>query len=71
MQLDLHGVKHENVSRLVDVFIWQSMQRNMKQALIITGNSNTMKDIVVKCLNDHGIIPEPFFEHSGSITFNL
>lgn len=71
MQLDLHGVKHENVKRLVDVFLWQCMQKKKHIATIITGNSSVMKDIVVSVLKEYNITPHAFFESSGSITFEL
>jgi DNA-nicking Smr family endonuclease len=71
MNLDLHGVKHENVVRLVDVFIWQCMQTKKKNATIITGNSDTMKKIVEECLNEHGIKLNSFSKLGGSITFDL
>jgi DNA-nicking Smr family endonuclease len=54
MKLDLHGVKHENVSNEVDRFIWEAMQRNAHQVEIVTGNSEQMKNIVRDCVSDYG-----------------
>lgn len=71
MKLDLHGVKHENVTRVVDEFIWECMQSGIPQATIITGNSDTMKHIVNQCLNEHGLCAHPYFNVGGSITFDL
>lgn len=38
MKIDLHGVKHEDVKRRLDVFLWESMQRNMTQVEVVTGH---------------------------------
>lgn len=71
MRLDLHGVKHEDVTRTVDEFIWTCMQSGISQATIVTGNSDPMKNIVNACLNEHGLHAHPFFNMGGSITFDL
>ena len=54
MTLDLHGVKHQDVSRLVDLFIWVNMQRNESTGTIITGNSPVMKQIVKAVADEYG-----------------
>ena len=33
--LDLHGVKHVDVMRMVDNFLWESMNTNLKEVEII------------------------------------
>ncbi|TXG80789.1 MAG: hypothetical protein E6R13_07475 [Spirochaetes bacterium] len=71
MQIDLHGVKHEDVVRRVDIFIWECMQNNVNQGSIITGNSTVMKEIVTKCLREHGLNPHGFFNNGGKIIFDL
>ncbi len=71
MQIDLHGVKHEDVVRKVDMFVWECMQNNISQASIITGNSSLMKEIVTKCLIEHGLNPYTFFNNGGKIIFDL
>lgn len=55
MRLDLHGVRHHEVSKLLDAFIWENIKRNNKQIAIITGNSDIMKKVVKECLNDYGM----------------
>ena len=45
-KLDLHGIKHEFVSRRLDTFFWEMMQKNEIEIEIITGISNRMKEIV-------------------------
>jgi len=54
MKLDLHGVKHEEVEKLLEDFILL----NEPPFRIITGNSIRMKEIVTEVLDKHG------FEHS-------
>lgn len=52
--LDLHGVRHEEVPRQVDLFVnaqWGS-GKNLK---IITGNSHKMKAIVTQTLAPYGL----------------
>lgn len=72
MQIDLHGVKHENVVKTMDTFIWECMQTNTSQATVITGNSFIMKQMVVSCLAEHGLTPNDFFYNiGGSISFDL
>jgi DNA-nicking Smr family endonuclease len=70
MKLDLHGVKHENVIRVVDTFIWENMQRGETQLIIVTGKSTPMKNIVQECLNDYDIIAQESFD-GGSLIINL
>ena len=54
--LDLHGIKHNDVDRLVENFVL------LKELpiRIITGNSDKMKDLVIKVLNRHQIEYEQF-----------
>ncbi|MDA0986427.1 MAG: hypothetical protein O3A55_02300 [Bacteroidetes bacterium] len=47
--LDLHGVKHEDVEKLVENFIFL----NENPLKIITGSSNKMKKLVYQILNKH------------------
>ncbi len=49
--LDLHGVKHEDVDRLVENYVLL----NNPPMDIITGNSQRMQEIVIKCLLRHSI----------------
>lgn len=51
-KLDLHGVRHVDVvNKLNRYFFWE--KPGWKQYTIITGNSNEMKKIVIKWLQDH------------------
>jgi DNA-nicking Smr family endonuclease len=71
MTLDLHDIKHVDVPRQVDAFIWTCMQDKLPQASIVTGNSEDMKNIVIKCLTEHGMVVNPFIESNSRITFDL
>ena len=46
--LDLHGVKHADVPKLLDQFLWEQMNRKSREAEVITGISPSMKEIVIK-----------------------
>ena len=50
-ELDLHGVKHEDVDRLVENFVLL----NKPPLTIITGNSQIMTKLVLDVLNRHDI----------------
>ena len=43
MKLDLHGIRHIEVSNKVDSFLWEAIQRNAPSVEIVTGNSKRMK----------------------------
>lgn len=53
MKIDLHGVKHENVSRQLDVFFWEMLQKKVTQVEVITGISQRMKEIVKETCKDY------------------
>tara|TARA_B100000287_G_scaffold425257_1_gene471268 strand:- start:526 stop:732 length:207 start_codon:yes stop_codon:yes gene_type:complete len=55
-QLDLHGIRHEEVDRLVENFVLL----NETPMRIITGNSHKMRDLVIKVLDRHSINYEIF-----------
>ena len=50
-RLDLHGVKHEDVDRLVENFVLL----NEPPIKIITGNSERMTELVLNVLSRHNI----------------
>lgn len=68
--IDLHGVKHADVQRLLDQFFWKMMQKNSKQFRVITGFSDTMKNIVRKTCDDYGFKVEEEFYNYGSLIIN-
>jgi DNA-nicking Smr family endonuclease len=71
MKLDLHGMKHIDVSKKVDEFIWEAMQRNEQSVEIITGNSEQMKDVVRECVEDYGFVCNEVFWNFGSLIITL
>ena len=54
--LDLHGIRHDDVERLVENFVLL----NKPPLTIITGNSDKMSNIVLSTLNKHSISWERF-----------
>ena len=55
-ELDLHGVKHEDVDRLVENYVLL----NEPPLRIITGNSDEMRKLVQKVLRKHSLKWESF-----------
>jgi len=50
-KLDLHGVRHQDVQKEVDSFLWKN--HDNLPVIIITGNSNDMKKEVINVLSDY------------------
>ena len=50
-KLDLHGIRHKEVDRLVENFVLL----NNTPMRIITGNSHRMRQIVINCLVNNSI----------------
>ena len=53
-KLDLHGIKHEDVNRVVENFVLL----NETPLNIITGNSTMMREVVVEVLEKHKFVYE-------------
>ncbi len=53
--LDLHGIKHSDVPKKLDSFIWESMKNELKEIEIITGISEQMKRIVRDTVIDYNM----------------
>jgi DNA-nicking Smr family endonuclease len=53
MKLDLKGKSHYEISNLVDQFIWKGMCRGNHELEIVTGNSERMKEFVIKSIQDY------------------
>jgi len=71
MKLDLHGMKHMDVSKNVDMFLWEAMQKNLSNVEIVTGNSQQMKDIVRDCVDDYGFTCTEQFWNWGVLIITL
>jgi|TARA_R110000744_G_scaffold129192_2_gene236541 hypothetical protein len=62
-KLDLHGIKHEDVDRIVENFVLL----NNPPLEIITGNSQEMSEMVRKILVKHNL----YFEHWSSAIWKI
>jgi DNA-nicking Smr family endonuclease len=71
MEIDLHGVKHEDVGRILDTFIWEQMKRKSGGIKIITGNSPEMKKIVSQIVAEYGFIAVESYCNSASMIVNF
>jgi len=69
--LDLHGVKHADVARLMDQFIWEQMNKKSREIEIITGISQAMKDVVIKNLKDYEFTYNEVWNNPGKLIVNL
>ena len=54
-ELDLHGTRHEEVSRLLENFLYPHIQKGTSEVKIITGKSPEMKQIVHDTLKLYGM----------------
>ena len=69
--LDLHGVKHADVAKLMDQFIWEQMNKKSKEVEIITGISQTMKQVVIKNLKDYDFSYQETWNNPGKLIVKL
>jgi hypothetical protein len=69
--LDLHGVKHADVSRLMDQFLWEQMNKKTREVEIITGISNAMIEIVIKNLKDYDFVYNEAWNNPGKFIVRL
>jgi len=71
MVLDLHGVKHKNVFKIVDKFIGNHLLKGTLQVQIITGHSEKMKHLVNQVLDDYEMYSQESILNPGKLTVNL
>jgi DNA-nicking Smr family endonuclease len=69
--LDLHGVKHADVAKLLDQFIWEQMNKKSKEIEVITGLSQTMKQVVIKNLKDYDFNYNEAWNNPGKLIVSL
>lgn len=69
--LDLHGVKHVDVPKLLDQFLWEQMKKNRNEVEIITGISNTMVEIVINNLKDYDFTYNEAWQNPGKLIVKL
>lgn len=71
MKLDLHGTRHHDVPRKLDIFFWEMMQRKVNQVEVITGISSNMKSIVKETCKDYGFQVVELNFNPGSLRVSL
>lgn len=54
-KLDLHGIRHGDVSRVVDKFMYDNIRSDVQTLYIITGYSPVMQEIVIETIKDYGV----------------
>jgi DNA-nicking Smr family endonuclease len=69
--LDLHGVKHADVPKLMDQFIWEQMNKKSREVEIITGISQAMKQVVIKNLKDYEFTYNEAWNNPGKFIVSL
>lgn len=65
--LDLHGVKHSDVIKVVDDFLWENMNNNSKEVEIITGLSEQMKRIVYDICDEYKMKYQEVYLNKGKL----
>jgi hypothetical protein len=68
-KIDLHGIRHRDVDRLVENFIFMNQDRVPLE--IITGNSQKMIDLVSDVMNRHGIAQWSMHQYGRIVIFKL
>jgi hypothetical protein len=69
--LDLHGVKHADVPKLLDQFLWEQIQKKRREVEIITGISHAMIGLVVKNLKDYDFTYNEAWNNPGKLIVKL
>ena len=70
-RLDLHGIKHVDVFKIVDDFIGKHIIHGTDSVEIITGYSPRMKDLVIEVLNDYKVSSHNHKFNSGVLIIDL
>lgn len=71
MKIDLHGTKHQDVQRKLDIFFWECMQKNITQVEVITGMSDRMKEIVIDTAIEYKFRVNEIQINPGSLFIDL
>jgi DNA-nicking Smr family endonuclease len=69
--IDLHGIKHVDVQRILDVFFWEMIQKNHLEVRVITGWSDSMKNIVRLVCKDYNFKVEEEIYNKGSLIIKM
>jgi len=70
-KIDLHGVRHAQVQRTLDVFFWEMINKNASRVEVITGLSQVMKGLVYKVSSDYKFKVSENPLNSGSVFIDL
>jgi len=70
-ELDLHGIKHGDVSRKLDAFLFEHINRGTNELEVITGISPKMKEVVREVLKDYGMTATDKWGNIGSLIVNM
>ena len=70
-KIDLHGVRHSQVQRTLDVFFWEMINKNASRVEVITGLSQVMKELVYKVSKDYKFKVSENPLNSGSVFIDL
>jgi len=69
--LDLHGIRHSEVKVILDQFLWDNMQKKVKEISVITGHSEYMKNIVKECIYDYNMTYQEEYLNPGKLIIKL
>lgn len=71
MKIDLHGIRHADVQRTLDIFFWEMMKKNVSRVEVVTGISQKMKDLVKETCKDYNfdVLEDPI--NIGILYINL
>ena len=69
--LDLHGLKHAEVIRVVDQFLWDQIQKKSTEVEIVTGISDQMKLIVIETVKDYQFSYNEEWNNPGKLIIKL
>ena len=70
-QVDLHHVRHGEVNRLLDNFLYKHMQKGTTEVKIITGKSPEMKKIVYDIVEEYKMSVTEEWNNFGSLIVKM
>jgi DNA-nicking Smr family endonuclease len=69
--IDLHGIKHADVAKKMDDFLYQMINKKVNEAYVVTGHSKQMKKIVREVLEEYNINATEDFLNKGMLVLDL
>lgn len=70
-KIDLHGIRHNEVKRVVENFIYQHLQDGTKEIEIVTGQSLEMKQLVKEIAEDYNMTAKDVWGNFGSMVIDM